>query len=42
VAILQTRADGGVRVEFKTSGNIDADPSLNERISNSYSRRMGR
>lgn len=42
MAILQTRADGGVRVEFKTSGNIDADPSLNERISNSYSRRMGR
>jgi hypothetical protein len=31
-----------VRVEFKTSGNIDSDPTLNERISNSYSRRMGR
>jgi hypothetical protein len=41
-AMLQTRADGGVRVEFKTSGNIDSDPTLNERISNSYSRRMGR
>jgi hypothetical protein len=39
---LQTRADGGVRVEFKASGNIDSDPTLNERISNSYSRRMGR
>jgi hypothetical protein len=41
-ATLQTRADGGVRVEFKASGNIDSDPTLNERISNSYSRRMGR
>lgn len=41
-AIVQTRADGGVQVEFKTSGNIDSDPTLNQRISNRYNRRMGR
>jgi hypothetical protein len=41
-AIVQTRADGGVQVEFKTSGNTDADPTLNQRIANDYNRRMGR
>jgi len=41
-AIVQTRADGGVQVEFKTSGDIDSDPSLNQRIVNDYNRRMGR
>ncbi len=40
--IVQTRADGGVQVEFKTSGDIDADPTLNQRIANAYNRRMGR
>lgn len=41
-AIVQTRADSGVQVEFKTSGNIDSDPGLNQRIVNDYNRRMGR
>jgi hypothetical protein len=41
-AVVQTRADSGVQVEFKTSGNIDSDPSLNQRIVNDYNRRMGR
>ncbi len=41
-AIVQTRADSGVQVEFKTSGNIDSDPGLNQRIVNGYNRRMGR
>jgi len=41
-AIVQTRADGGVQVEFNTSGDIDSDPSLNQRIVNDYNRRMGR
>jgi hypothetical protein len=41
-AIVQTRADSGVQVEFKTSGNIDSDPTLNQRIVNDYNRRMGR
>lgn len=41
-ALVRTQADGSVRVEFKTSGNTDADPSLNDRITNSYNRRMGR
>jgi hypothetical protein len=41
-ALVRTQADGSVRVEFKTSGNTDADPSLNDRVTNSYNRRMGR
>jgi hypothetical protein len=41
-AIVQTRADGGVQVEFKTSGNIDSDPTLNQRIVNDYNHRMRR
>lgn len=41
-AIVQTRADGGVQVEFKSSGDIDSDPTLNQRIVNDYNRRMGR
>jgi hypothetical protein len=41
-ARVQTQSDGGVRVEFKTGGNTGADSSLNDRITNSYNRRMGR
>jgi hypothetical protein len=41
-AEIRPQADGSVRVEFGASGNTAADPSLNDRISRSYSRRMGR
>jgi hypothetical protein len=36
------QADGRVRVEFNTTGTIGTDPTLAERISSSYDRRMGR
>jgi hypothetical protein len=39
---VRTQAGGSVRVEFGASGNIAADPTLNDRISQSYNRRMGR
>lgn len=41
-ATVQTRADSGVQVEFSTSGNTAADPTLIDRISQRYNSRMGR
>ena len=41
-ADVRTQADGSVRVEFGAGGNIAADPTLNDRILQSYNRRMGR
>jgi hypothetical protein len=41
-ADIRTQADGSVRVEFGAGGNVAADPTLNDRISRSYNRRMGR
>ena len=40
-AVVRTRADGRVQVEFSTTGT-STDPGLVERISESYNRRMGR
>ncbi|MGE5161181.1 MAG: hypothetical protein ACM3O5_06725 [Betaproteobacteria bacterium] len=40
-AVVRTRPDGRVQVEFNTSGTA-SDPGLVERISDSYNRRMGR
>jgi hypothetical protein len=34
--------DGTVKVQFHSTGNIAEDPSLVERVSQSYERRMGR
>jgi len=42
VANVRTQADGSVRVEFNTSGVTSRDPSLIDRISSAYDRRMGR
>jgi len=42
LALLQTQADGSVRVEFKTVGATQVDPQLIERITASYDRLMGR
>ncbi|BCG64255.1 MAG: hypothetical protein methR_P2028 [Methyloprofundus sp.] len=39
---IRTQADGRVRVEFNTSGATKSDPTLIERITRSYSGRMGR
>jgi len=41
-AVVRSRADTSVQIEFKTSGNTDADPTLIDRITRSYNRRMGR
>ncbi|MGZ5595924.1 MAG: hypothetical protein ACXWG3_04735 [Usitatibacter sp.] len=41
-ARVLTQADGRVRVEFNTSGNLAEDPGLSDRISRSYDARMGR
>ena len=41
-SIVRTQADGSVRVEFNTSGDTSRDPTLIDRISGSYDRRMGR
>ena len=41
-ANVRTQADGGVRVEFNTSGATGSDPELINRISGAYNRRMGR
>jgi hypothetical protein len=41
-AVLRAQADGSVRVEFNTSGATAQDPTLIDRISRSYDRRMGR
>lgn len=40
-AVVRTRPDGRVQVEFGTTGTA-SDPGLVERISESYNRRMGR
>ena len=42
LALLQTQADGSVRVEFRTAGATQVDPQLIERITASYDRLMGR
>ena len=42
VALVQTQADGSVRVQFNTVGATSVDPQLIERISSSYDRFMGR
>ena len=42
VANIRSRPDGGVRVEFNTSGATGRDPALIRRISQAYDRRMGR
>jgi len=41
-AIVRTQADSSVRVEFSTSGNTAADPTLIDRITQRYNQRMGR
>lgn len=40
-AVVRTRPDGRVQVEFNTTG-ASSDPGLVERIGESYNRRMGR
>jgi hypothetical protein len=42
VANVRTQADGSVRVEFNTAGATARDPTLIDRISRAYDRRMGR
>ena len=37
-----SQADGTVRVEFATSGDIAQDPTMMERVTRSYNARMGR
>ena len=37
-----TQADGRVRVEINTRGNLSEDPGLPDRISRAYDARMGR
>ena len=41
-AMVRTQADSSVRVEFSTSGNTAADPTLIDRITQRYNNRMGR
>jgi hypothetical protein len=41
-ARVMTQANGGVRVEFNTSGAMSEDPGLPDRLSRSYDARMGR
>ena len=41
-ARVLTQADGRIRVEFNTGGNLAEDPGLSDRISRSYDVRMGR
>ena len=41
-ANIKTQADGGVRVQFDTSGATTRDPDLINRITASYNSRMGR
>lgn len=41
-ASVRTQVDGSVRVEFSTSGNTAADPTLIDRITARYNQRMGR
>jgi len=39
---VRTQADGSVRVQFDTAGDVERDPGLIQRISNAYDRYMGR
>ena len=41
-AILRTRADDRLEVEFSQSGATSNDPNLIDRVTDSYNRRMGR
>jgi len=41
-ATVRTQADSSMRVEFSTSGNTAADPTLIDRITQRYNMRMGR
>lgn len=41
-ALVITQADGRIRVEFNTGGDLSADPGLSDRVSRSYDARMGR
>ena len=41
-ADVVTLADGRIRVEFNTGGDLQQDPGLSDRISRSYDARMGR
>ena len=41
-ANVNTQADGRVRVEFNTRGQLSEDPGLSDRVSRSYDARMGR
>jgi hypothetical protein len=41
-ALVNTQADGSIRVQFSTVGATSVDPQLIERISSSYDRLMGR
>jgi len=41
-ANVSPRADGSAQIEFRTKGNINEDPGLINRISDSYNARMGR
>ena len=41
-ARVATQADGRVRVEFNTRGQLSEDPGLSDRVSRSYDARMGR
>ncbi|RLA09139.1 MAG: hypothetical protein DRQ60_06135 [Gammaproteobacteria bacterium] len=41
-ATVFTQADGSVRVQFNTKGDINKDPMLIERVTRSYNARMGR
>lgn len=41
-ATVRPQADSSVRVEFSTSGNTAADPTLIDRITQRYNTRMGR
>lgn len=39
---VRTQADASVRVQFNTSGNTASDPTLIDRVTQSYNSRMGR
>jgi hypothetical protein len=41
-ANIHAQADGRVRVEFNTRGQLAEDPGLSDRISRAYDARMGR
>jgi hypothetical protein len=42
IANVRSQADGSVRVQFDSSGATAQDPTLLQRVSSSYDRRMGR